>query len=81
MVRTKKDIDSEVEGDVGDEKEIRLGIYEVGYLMVPTIAEENLGGEVTSFKDMFWDYGRVLIKYSGYICPNLRIMIPAIALA
>jgi ribosomal protein S6 len=33
------------------EKETRTGIYEIGYLLVPSITEENLGAEVTSFKD------------------------------
>jgi ribosomal protein S6 len=48
--------------NVGDEKEIRLGIYEVGYLMLPSIAEENLGAEVTTFKDMFLENGAVFIS-------------------
>lgn len=39
------------------ERESRLGIYEVGYLMVPTIAEENLGAEVTEFKDTLIEKG------------------------
>ncbi len=34
------------------EKESKMTVYEVGYLLVPTIAEENVGGEVTSLKDM-----------------------------
>ena len=29
-----------------------MTVYEVGYLLVPTIAEENVGGEVTDLKDM-----------------------------
>jgi ribosomal protein S6 len=33
------------------EKETRKDIYEIGYLLVPSITEENLGAEVTSFKD------------------------------
>jgi ribosomal protein S6 len=37
--------------DGSEEKEQKSTIYEVGYIMVPTIAEENLGGEVTAFKD------------------------------
>jgi len=54
MAKTKKDTD--IEENVLEEeekKEVRLSVYEVGYIMLPTIAEENLGGEVTSFKDMF----------------------------
>lgn len=57
MAKTKK-----VEENVEEEKEVRLGVYEVGYLMVPTIAEENLGEEVTSFKDMFIEKGAVFIS-------------------
>ena len=55
MARTKKNAEAtlEVEENVSEEKESRVSVYEVGYIMVPTIAEENLGGEVTSFKDMF----------------------------
>jgi len=38
--------------DIVEEKDdARHLVYEVGYLMVPTIAEENLGAEVTSLKD------------------------------
>lgn len=57
MAKTKK-----VEENVEEEKEVRLGVYEVGYLMIPTIAEENLGEEVTSFKDMFIEKGAVFIS-------------------
>ena len=35
----------------------RNGVYEVGYIMVPSIAEENLGGEVSSFKDSLTNLG------------------------
>jgi ribosomal protein S6 len=57
MAKTKKEVE-EVEGE---EKEIRLSIYEVGYLMLPSFPEENLGGEVTLFKDMFLEHGAVFI--------------------
>ncbi len=57
MARVKK-----VEEKNDEEQEIRLGVYEVGYLMVPTIAEESLGEEVTSFKDMFIEKGAVFIS-------------------
>jgi len=57
MARTKK-----IEENIGEEQEVRLSVYEVGYLMVPTIAEENLGGEVTTFKDMFLENGAVFIS-------------------
>ena len=61
MVKTKKDVEAEDASSM-DEKEIRLNVYEVGYLMIPTIAEENLGGEVTLFKDMFTENGAVFIS-------------------
>lgn len=57
MAKVKK-----VEENKDEEQEVRLGVYEVGYLMVPTIAEENLGEEVTSFKDMFVEKGAVFIS-------------------
>ena len=59
MTSTKKEVISE---EVGEEKEFRVSVYEVGYHMVPTIAEENLGGEVTLFKDMFTENGAVFIS-------------------
>jgi ribosomal protein S6 len=40
-----------------DAKEIKQSVYEVGYVMVPTVAEENLGGEVTAFKDTLTEQG------------------------
>ena len=58
MAKTKK----EVVEVVGEEKEVRLSVYEVGYIMLPSIAEENLGGEVTTFKDMFTENGAVFIS-------------------
>lgn len=45
-----------------NEKEARTSVYEVGYLMVPTIAEENLGGEVTAFKDGLQEQGVTFIS-------------------
>jgi ribosomal protein S6 len=51
-----------IEENVGEEKEVRTSIYEVGYIMVPTIAEENLGEEVTLFKDMFTEKRAVFIS-------------------
>jgi ribosomal protein S6 len=59
MAKTKK---SDVEEDISEEKENRLSVYEVGYIMIPTIAEENLGGEVTTFKDMFTENGAAFIS-------------------
>jgi ribosomal protein S6 len=60
MAKTKKI--AEVEESMGEDKEIRLSVYEVGYLMLPTIAEENLGGEVTSFKDTLIEKGVTFIS-------------------
>ena len=40
-----------------NEVEGKLSVYEVGYLMVPGIAEENLGVEVTEFKDGLREQG------------------------
>jgi len=45
-----------------NEKEARTSVYEIGYLMVPTIAEENLGGEVTAFKDGLQEQGVTFIS-------------------
>lgn len=45
-----------------EEKEISLHVYEVGYIMLPKIAEEGLGGEVTLFKDMFIENGATFIS-------------------
>ncbi len=45
-----------------EEKEFPSGIYEVGYIMVPDIAEENLGEEVTKFKDSFIEAGALFIS-------------------
>lgn len=51
-----------VEENVVEEKEVSLSIYEVGYIMLPSIAEENLGEEVTVFKDMFSENGASFIS-------------------
>ena len=40
-----------IEDNTNEEVESRLDVYEVGYLLVPTIAEENVGQEVTTLKD------------------------------
>ena len=45
-----------------NEKEVRTSVYEVGYLMVPTIAEENVGAEVTTFKDGLLEQGVTFIS-------------------
>ncbi len=45
-----------------EEKETRMGVYEVGYIMVPTIAEENISGEVGDFKDSLTKLGATFIS-------------------
>jgi ribosomal protein S6 len=61
MAKTKIKDSAEEEKNV-EEKDIRTSIYEVGYLMVPSVAEENLGGEITSFKDSLGDLGASFIS-------------------
>ena len=56
----KKNIEKEEVLD--EEKESHVSVYEVGYLMLPTIAEENLGEEVILFKDMLTENGAVFIS-------------------
>jgi len=56
MAKAKK-----VEEVAGEEKEVSLSVYEVGYHMLPTIAEENLAGEVTAFKDTLVEKGVIFI--------------------
>lgn len=50
------------ENIVEDQSMVRKGVYEVGYHMVPTIAEENLGEEVTILKDMLAENGANFIS-------------------
>lgn len=45
-----------------DDKALKQSVYEVGYLMVPSIAEENLGGEVTDFKESLSKEGAVFVS-------------------
>jgi ribosomal protein S6 len=45
-----------------EEKEVRMSVYEVGYIMVPSIAEENLGAEVIALKDTFTAEGAVFVS-------------------
>ena len=45
-----------------EEKDVQNSVYEVGYLMIPSIAEENLGEEVTIFKDSLLEKGVVFIS-------------------
>ncbi len=46
---------------VETEEVAKSSVYEVGYIMVPTISEENVGGEVTTFKDSFTESGATII--------------------
>ena len=48
-------------GDV-ENTDAKISVYEVGYIMVPSIPEENLGGEVTAFKDSLGEMGSVFIS-------------------
>jgi ribosomal protein S6 len=52
----------EKEVEVEGAEEVKQSVYEVGYIMVPTIAEEGLGGEVTAFKDMLTEHGVTFIS-------------------
>ena len=62
MAKAKvKEVVEEKEVDT-EGKNVRTGIYEVGYIMVPSIAEENLGGEVTAFKDTLGEQGASFIS-------------------
>ncbi|MDD3663256.1 MAG: 30S ribosomal protein S6 [Candidatus Pacebacteria bacterium] len=45
-----------------NEVDTKSGVYEVGYIMIPTIAEENLGAEVTALKDSLTKFGAVFIS-------------------
>lgn len=57
MAKTKEVVvDSSVDTD------LKSSIYEVGYIMVPSIPEENLGGEVSSFKDSLTEMGATFIS-------------------
>lgn len=43
------------------EKETKLSVYEIGYILVPSIAEENVGSAVTDIKDMLLANGATFI--------------------
>jgi ribosomal protein S6 len=45
-----------------EESDSLSSVYEVGYIMVPTIAEENLGAEVISLKDSLLEKGVVFVS-------------------
>lgn len=45
-----------------NEKETQGKIYEVSYLLVPSISEENLGAEVSTLKDSLLNFGVIMIS-------------------
>lgn len=47
---TNKDINE------GEEVYTKTQVYELGYLLVPTISDENIGGVYTALKDMVSEY-------------------------
>ncbi len=51
-----------VEGEDVEISAPKTSIYEVGYILLPSIAEENLGGEVTEFKDSLSEKGAIFIS-------------------
>lgn len=53
---------AKVKEEVEQGEDKKVSVYEVGYIMVPTIAEEALGGEVTSFKDTLSEKGVTFIS-------------------
>jgi len=59
MAKKKEVVEGE---EVLEVDEVKASVYEVGYIMVPSIAEENLGGEVTSFKDSLSEMGAIFIS-------------------
>jgi len=66
MVKTKIALSATVqEGgseDILEEIDEKSSVYEVGYLMIPSVPEENLGGEVTMLKDSLAEFGAVFIS-------------------
>lgn len=48
--------------EVENVEDAKMSVYEVGYVMVPTIAEEGLGAEVTAFKDVLVENGVTFIS-------------------
>jgi ribosomal protein S6 len=59
MAKAKEVVETGAEVDATDAKS---SIYEVGYIMIPSIPEENLGGEVTMLKDTLSENGAVFIS-------------------
>jgi len=59
MVKVKEEV---VEVEDVDTTDSKSTIYEVGYIMVPSIPDENLGGEVTALKDSLAGLGATFIS-------------------
>ena len=59
MAKVKEVVENEEDVESTDSK---VSIYEVGYIMIPSIPEENLGGEVTILKDSLGDMGASFIS-------------------
>jgi len=57
MAKIKEVVEADVENT-----DAKSSVYEVGYLMLPSIPEENLGGEVTMLKDSLSENGAVFIS-------------------
>lgn len=59
MAKVKEVIGNDIEVDNTD---LKSSVYEVGYVMIPSIPEENLGGEVTMLKDSLVENGATFIS-------------------
>jgi len=52
---------AEVKKQEQTEKDIETRIYEIGYLLVPTLADEEVSGIVASLKDIVREAGGILL--------------------
>ena len=59
MQKKEEVVVEEKEGGVLDSEAV---VYEIGYIMLPSIAEEALGGEVVALKDSLSSLGAVFIS-------------------
>lgn len=57
MAKIKKVVEEDIENT-----DRKVSVYEVGYIVVPSIAEENLGREVTILKDALLEKGAIFIS-------------------
>lgn len=60
-----------MEKDENNEKGLKTDIYEVGYLIVPTVSEEKVGGEVNVIKEALSKIGGNLISEGNPSYMNL----------